>query len=156
MTMQSQDRDPLMADQTRRIDELERERIEAMERGVADAGPDSDDFEPRRELTGAPVAGPGAILGSEDPDISGSVVEPAEPSTDPRVGGAVVGGALGAVAGAIVGGPAGAIVGGAVGAAGGAVVAGNNNVDDGTVVDIDHPEMSSQIRRPADEELVDR
>jgi hypothetical protein len=126
MTTQWRDPDPL-TDESRRTDELERARIEAMERDVA-----------------------------EDPDMSGSVVEPAEPSSDPRVGGAVVGGALGAVAGAIVGGPAGAIVGGAVGAAGGAVVAGNNDVEDGTIVDIDHPEMSSQIRRPADEELVDR
>ena len=59
MTTQWRDPDPL-TDESRRTDELERARIEAMERDVA-----------------------------EDPDMSGSVVEPAEPSTDPRVGGGI-------------------------------------------------------------------
>lgn len=49
------------------------------------------------------------------------------PGTEPdtsstRLGGVLVGGALGAVAGVLVGGPPGAVVGGAVGAAAGAAI----------------------------------
>jgi hypothetical protein len=127
MDMQNRDRE-LSEEYGRRVEELERERIESIER-----------TEP-----------------APDPDMAGVPVEPAEPGTDPRLGGAVVGGALGAVAGAIVGGPAGAIVGGAVGAAGGAVVAGGESVDaslDDRIVDIDRPDLGSDVRRPRDEDI---
>jgi hypothetical protein len=124
MDMQSRNRDMARAYQSR-SDELERQRMAARQ------------DEPTTE---------------GDPDMSGVPVEPAEPGGDSRLGGAVVGGALGAVAGAIVAGPAGAIVGGAVGAAGGAVVASNNSSDD-MVVDIDRRDVTGDIRRPRDDDL---
>jgi len=66
------------------------------------------------------------------------------PSTDStegsgRLGGMLVGGALGAVAGVLVGGPPGALVGGAVGAAAGAVV---GSADEGAdAVEPDRPAL---------------
>jgi hypothetical protein len=127
MDMQGRDRE-LNQEYSRRVEELERERIESIER--TEPVPDPD-------MTGVPVDAADA---------------PADTGTDSRLGGAVVGGALGAVAGAIVGGPAGAIVGGAVGAAGGAVVAGGESGDD-SVVDIDRPDVSGDVRRLRDEDI---
>jgi hypothetical protein len=127
MDMQGRDRE-LAGEYNRRSEDIERERMEAIERS-----------EP-----------------SPDPDMTGVPVEPTDSTTDPRLGAAVVGGALGAVAGAIVGGPAGAIVGGAVGAAGGAVVAQSSDQPEETVYDIDRPDLSGDIRRVRDDELEGR
>jgi hypothetical protein len=151
MDMQSRNRDMARAYQSR-SDELERQRMAARQ--------DEPTTEGDPDMSGVPVepAEPRmAALQDEpttegDPDMSGVPVEPAEPGGDSRLGGAVVGGALGAVAGAIVAGPAGAIVGGAVGAAGGAVVASNNSSDD-MVVDIDRRDVTGDIRRPRDDDL---
>jgi hypothetical protein len=138
MDMQFRNRD--MTDEyNRRAEELERQRVEAIEReGLTTYEEPTTDADPA--MTGVPV----------DP------VEISEPSADGRLGAAVVGGALGAVAGAIVGGPAGAIVGGAVGAAGGAVVASSNDGASDTVYDIDRPDLSGDIRRPRDEDIESR
>ena len=153
MDMQSRNRD-MAGDYSRRSEELERQRVEKMERDEPTSYSDPD-------MTGVPVdpvttAEPASYT---DADMTGVPVDPVltpEPASDSRLGAAVVGGALGAVAGAIVGGPAGAIGGGAVGAAGGAAVASSNDRETDTVYDIDRPDLSGDIRRPRDEDIENR
>jgi hypothetical protein len=110
MDMQSGNRDPSIEPETR-TEGLERERLEALRRSVPD--PLMDDRTDHPGMTGAVGMDRDSDV-TGDPDMTGVPVEPVEPTAappaDPRIGAAVVGGALGAVAGALVGGPAGAVV----------------------------------------------